>query len=688
MIRSIPLLVVALLAAAGPLIAQTTATRDGHPLAHWLQLDAPPGDEARATDVILATDPRWQRDALGNLVLSARSNRPGPRRLIACGIDSPGFVVSQITDDGYLRLHRTGNRPPHRLFDQFHEGQQIRVVTRRGEVRGVVAIANGHFARQHRGDTTIVNVDQLWVDVGAATRAEGERLGVALLDPVRRDVPPWAFAGKFAAPDAGARIGCAALAAASRGAPVSGETVFVISASRTFNWMGLGGAAARLGRFDDVTIVDAPDPDWSEQPVSRRRRARPSNVPSSVGVDSITVLSVPARFAGSLVETVDTADASALRLLMHQSAGVADQGWMTLRMPARETTARRDSLESHAMLLASLADLPGVSGSEWRVRAAIRARLPEWARSRLTTDSAGNMILAVGPDRDSVMFIAHMDEVGYTVRSISGDGTVTLARQGGAIGSAWEGQPAVLDLQPASSDTTVRPLHGVFVPRDSASDKQPRVMRAWFGLDSAHLVAAGVRPGLGVSAYKRATRLAGTRFTGRAMDDRVGCAALILAVRQLDPTRLTRKVVFVWSVREEGGLVGARVIARAMGATLRRVYAVDTFVSSDTPLESPHFAFAPLGAGPVLRGLDDGIIAPRAERERVLGIARAAGIPLQVGTTHGSTDATAIVSYGAPGMGLSWPGRYSHSPAEVMDLRDLSRLSQLIVLVVTNASNH
>jgi putative aminopeptidase FrvX len=187
-----------------------------------------------------------------------------------------------------------------------------------------------------------------------------------------------------------------------------------------------------------------------------------------------------------------------------------------------------------------------------------------------------------------------------------------------------------------------------------------------------------------VSAHKRATRLADTRFTGRAMDDRVGSAALVLAARQLDPARLSRKVMFVWSVREEGGLLGARAIARSIGATLRRVYAIDTFVSSDTPLESPHFAFALLGAGPVLRGLDDGIIAPRAERERVLKIARDARIELQVGTTHGSTDATAIVPFGAPGMGLAWPGRYSHSPAEVMDLRDLSRLARLIALVALN----
>ena len=30
---------------------------------------------------------------------------------------------------------------------------------------------------------------------------------------------------------------------------------------------------------------------------------------------------------------------------------------------------------------------------------------------------------------------------------------------------------------------------------------------------------------------------------------------------------------------------------------------------------------------------------------------------------------------------LSWPGRYSHSPGEVLDLRDLTNLGRLIVAV-------
>jgi putative aminopeptidase FrvX len=197
-------------------------------------------------------------------------------------------------------------------------------------------------------------------------------------------------------------------------------------------------------------------------------------------------------------------------------------------------------------------------------------------------------------------------------------------------------------------------------------------------MDSAQLVRAGVRPGLGITAYKRADRLAGNRITGRGSDDRTGSTALLAAIGRIDPARVTRKVFFVWSVHEETGLAGARAFGNRVGTGLRRVYSIDTFVSSDTPLETPHFAYAPLGAGLVLRGLDDGSLAPAAERDRVLRIARAQGIPIQVGTTQGGTDGGAISPWGPPNVGLSWPGRYSHGPAEVLDLRDVAALARLV----------
>jgi putative aminopeptidase FrvX len=137
-------------------------------------------------------------------------------------------------------------------------------------------------------------------------------------------------------------------------------------------------------------------------------------------------------------------------------------------------------------------------------------------------------------------------------------------------------------------------------------------------------------------------------------------------------------VIFAWSVHEEGGLVGASAMARRFATSTRRIYSIDTFVSSDTPLESPHFAFAPLGNGPVLRATENSGVSPDRERDRVLGAARQAGIAIQMGLTQGGTDGTRFTFWGAPNQGLSWPGRYSHSPGEVLDLRDLTRLSDLI----------
>ena len=60
------------------------------------------------------------------------------------------------------------------------------------------------------------------------------------------------------------------------------------------------------------------------------------------------------------------------------------------------------------------------------------------------------------------------------------------------------------------------------------------------------------------------------------------------------------------------------------------------------------------------------------------GAAAAAGIQIQMGLTQGGTDGTQFTFWGAPNQGLSWPGRYSHSPGEVLDLRDLARLAELI----------
>jgi putative aminopeptidase FrvX len=193
--------------------------------------------------------------------------------------------------------------------------------------------------------------------------------------------------------------------------------------------------------------------------------------------------------------------------------------------------------------------------------------------------------------------------------------------------------------------------------------------------------ALGIGVGATVTMPKQYVRLRGTRATARSFDDRIGCTALILALRRLDPTRLRHAVTFLWSVREETGLEGARVAADALRLRPARVHAIDTFVSADAPLEPSAYAVVPLGRGPVIRALDNSAAAPPALVDSLRSLARSARIPLQDGTTSGGNDGSAFLGWGVADVAIGWPLRYSHSPVETADLRDVVALAELVRLI-------
>ena len=664
-------------------------------LGDWIALDAPPGWEHVATGPLMQAMPGWKRDALGNLVL--RKGSGSPRRVVACALDRGGFAVTEITDDGYLRLREAGAGRQHPLWVQFHEGQRIRVLTRAGEVPGVVIVKSTHLQRGRVPNAPPATLDDLWVDVGVGSKAEVQRLGIEMLNPVVRDVGAWSYGEFVAGHLAGVRVGCAAVASAAQGEVSKGETIFLLTTLRSFGNDGLEAALRSLGRVDEVTLVDAGGE--GADAFTQRRVEKPAFLPESTGLTSLTILSPRVRFAGSLVESVNVSDAGKLLSAVATAANVSNPSWVTVGAAVRgrpfvngtdgwpqratPTVATRASqdpqLASIANVLKTLADVPAVSGHERPVREAIIAALPAWARSLTRTDNEGNLILELGPDRDPLMFIAHQDEVGFEVTNLAADGTVSLRTRGGLFPSLWEGQPALLHFDRAGA----APLRGVFVPRDTATNKQPEALTAWFGIDAAALKQLGVTTGLSVTADKHATRLASTRFTARALDDRAGSTALVLAIRRIQPSVLKRRVIFAWAVREEVGLEGAMALARHYGSSVKRVYSVDTFVSSDSPVETTRFAHAPLGRGAVIRGLDNAAVAPPAELDRILNIARMQSIPIQVGATNGGTDGSDFVRYGVLHVSLSWPGRYSHSPVEVLDLRDLQALERLVYAIAT-----
>jgi len=264
-----------------------------------------------------------------------------------------------------------------------------------------------------------------------------------------------------------------------------------------------------------------------------------------------------------------------------------------------------------------------------------------------------------------------MDEVGFTVQRIEQDGRLLMRRRGGLY----------LHLYGHSAMELVTP-RGV-LPGISVVDDSGRLHLDIGARSVAEAEQLGVAIGHPATVPKEFLRLGPHRATGRSFDDRVGCAALVNALRTLDIAKLDRRIVFAWVTREEIGLEGAEALAERIAKDAEVVFPVDTFVSTDSPRDAPRYAYAPIGGGAVLRAIDSSSIAPLNVLDRVRALGERHGIPLQIGMVDGGNDGSRFVPRGVPDCPLSWPQRCSHSRVETMDLRDLEALTRLIQRVAT-----
>ncbi len=324
--------------------------------------------------------------------------------------------------------------------------------------------------------------------------------------------------------------------------------------------------------------------------------------------------------------------------------------------------------------------VPGVSGREEQVREAILRFLPAWARQSATVDGSGNLLVSAGSGGERLLFIAHMDETGYEITGLEADGTARVKSLGGFFTTLYEAQRVVVHTRGGEVAAIVRPRRDYLDARSAAAPFAEGDLAIDFGTSGLEETRRlGISRGDWITIPKIFRRLAGDRAIGRSVDDRAGCTALVQAIGRLDPKSLKNRVTFAWSVQEEIGLKGAEAIAARDPFDV--VFAVDTFVSSDSPLETQAFADAILGEGPVLRAMDNSNLAPEGALEKVERIAAARKLPLQIGLTHGGNDGSVFPAYGAVDIPLSWPTTYSHSPVEMIHQGDLDNLGRLIAIL-------
>jgi len=329
-------------------------------------------------------------------------------------------------------------------------------------------------------------------------------------------------------------------------------------------------------------------------------------------------------------------------------------------------------------LLKEMLLLPGVSTREDMVAEMIASRLPSALKG--TKDEMGNFYFSVGTEKPHLLFVAHMDELGFFVQEITPQGTLKLRSTGGFLLWNYEGEPVTIWTKKGKIDGVIRPRKGYLL-----ADVLPFTLESIevdVGAESSdEVLEMGVQIGDQVTMSKRIVELSPDILASRAVDDRAGCAALLAAALKINWAKVKgKRITFAWSVQEEIGLRGAARLAERM--TPDYVFAIDTFVSTDSPLENQRFGLARVGGGAVIRAIDSSTIVPHHELEKVRKIAASRGIPLQWANSRGGNDGSVFIPRGAVNIPLSWPGAYAHSFIEKIHQKDLEALTDLIVAIV------
>lgn len=226
----------------------------------YTQAHATSGHED-AVRAIFASEMRGRvltADGLGGVLAAPAKAGRGPRVVLTAHMDEIGFLIQEITADGFLRLVPVGGWPEGVLA-----AQRLRIFSRstQREFIGIVTALP-----PHQGGTQAASVDKILVDIGARSRASVLKLGLRPGDPV---VPEGNFTalaepGLYAAKAFDNRVGMAVLTLATHALDETDALPCqLLSVATVQEEVGCRGAvvAARLAKPDVVIVLEGPPAD-------------------------------------------------------------------------------------------------------------------------------------------------------------------------------------------------------------------------------------------------------------------------------------------------------------------------------------------------------------------------------------------------------------------------------------------
>jgi endoglucanase len=346
-------------------------------------------------------------------------------------------------------------------------------------------------------------------------------------------------------------------------------------------------------------------------------------------------------------------------------------------------------------IVRELTELPGPTGMEDAVQEWIAQRWSAVGPTRRTR--VGNVLTQSGGSGPRLLLMAHADEICFMVKSISDDGFLHLWPYYNDV----RGHPPrwVMPLnQPARVVTPTGLVDGIFATasghvvggRDRADARWD--WNDWFvdlGVSSRSAAEAlGIHAGCRVIWNPPTRRLGEHLIAGKAMDDRAALAiATLTAERLAGRDDLVYELWLASTVQEENALTGASSIRDELEVDL--CINLDVGLVGDIPGPDRRDFPNRLGAGPAVVYQDGSGHYSWKLCERLVQTAAARGIPVQraIYQQYGS-DAAALMRRGTEVALVTYPTRYTHSPVETIDERDIGACVELLVAFATSAPAH
>lgn len=318
-----------------------------------------------------------------------------------------------------------------------------------------------------------------------------------------------------------------------------------------------------------------------------------------------------------------------------------------------------------------LSNLSGPSGDEGRIREYIASEIRPYV-DELYSDPLGSLYAVKHGGTRKVMLDAHMDEVSVIVTEIRSDGTMNYQTHLGLDARLMLGKKAAVG--PNSVPGVFRLKNENRYPEEGEYLGHTKLCID-IGASSKEEAEKFVSVGDYACFSSTWERLGDKLMTGKAFDDRIGCAVVMELLKNDYPCDLYA----VFSVQEETGLRGATAAVRRIRPDAGIVFEGPAANDLDIGATGVQTVCA-LGKGPIVTYMDNFTVVNEKFFNFIRRTAEENNIPYQLRNgVKGGTDAFALQTQfsGADACVISVPSRYIHSPRSIENIEDFENTVRL-----------